>query len=94
MSGDPDIHHLAQQNAVLEEHMKTHQATYETALERLERKMAEREARQAERDARLAEGMARRDTEAARRDKDNLRWQIGLWVAATVVLGFLIRWPF
>ena len=30
----------------------------------------------------------------AQRDKDNTRWQIGLWVAAVVVLGFLIRWPF
>ena len=29
----------------------------------------------------------------ARRDKENTRWQIGLWVAAVVVLGFLIRWP-
>ena len=37
--------------------------------------------------------MAQRDTEAAKRDKDNTRWQIGLWVAAIVVLGFLIRWP-
>jgi len=43
--------------------------------------------------ARLAEAMARRDTEAAQRDKENTRWQIGLWVAAIVVLGILIRWP-
>ena len=32
--------------------------------------------------ARLAEDMAKRDTEATRRDKDNLRWQVGLWIAA------------
>ncbi len=32
--------------------------------------------------------------EADRRDKDNTRWQIGLWLAAIVVLGLLIRWPF
>ncbi len=41
--------------------------------------------------ARLAEDMAKRDTEATRRDKDNLRWQVGLWIAAIVVLGFIIR---
>ncbi|MCY4007853.1 MAG: hypothetical protein OXE84_13690 [Rhodobacteraceae bacterium] len=29
----------------------------------------------------------------AQRDKDNLRWQIGLWVAAVVIIGVLIRWP-
>lgn len=28
-----------------------------------------------------------------RRDKDNTRWQIGLVIAAVVVLGILIRWP-
>ncbi len=44
--------------------------------------------------------MARRDTDMAdwktdmsRRDKDNLRWKIGLWVAAVAILGFIIRWP-
>ena len=26
-----------------------------------------------------------------KRDKDNLRWQVGLWIAAIVVLGFIIR---
>ena len=29
----------------------------------------------------------------AKRDKDNLRWQIGLWIAAIVVLGFIISHP-
>ena len=43
--------------------------------------------------ARLAEEAAKRDVEAARRDKDNLRWQVGLWIAAIVILGILIRWP-
>ena len=43
--------------------------------------------------ARLAEDMAKRDAEAAKRDKDNLRWQVGLWIAAVVVVGVLIRWP-
>ncbi len=42
---------------------------------------------------RLLADMARRDAEMAKRDKDNLRWQIGLWVAAVVILGIIIRWP-
>ncbi len=42
---------------------------------------------------RLLADMARRDPEMAKRDKDNLRWQIGLWVAAVVILGVIIRWP-
>ncbi len=84
--------------------MNSHQATYETALERLERRMAEYNAEAAKRDAergaeaakrdaeRNAEA-AKRDAELAKRDKDNLRWQIGMWVAAVVVIGVLIRWP-
>ena len=75
MSEAPDNHQLARQLAVLEERMNTHQATYETALERLERRMAER------------------DAESAKRDKDNLRWQVGLWIAAVVIIGILVRWP-
>ena len=42
---------------------------------------------------RLRTDMAKRDTDMAKRDKDNLRWQIGLWVAAIVILGFIIRFP-
>lgn len=45
MSEVPDNHQLAQQLAVLKERMKTHQATYETALERIERRIAERDTR-------------------------------------------------
>ncbi len=66
--------------------MNSHQATYETALERLERRMAEYNAEAAKRNA-------ERDAEFAKRDKDNLRWQIGMWVAAVVIIGVLIRWP-
>ena len=42
---------------------------------------------------RLRTDMAQLAAEAAKRDKDNMRFQIGLWVAAVVVLGVLIRWP-
>ena len=37
----------------------------------------------------LAEQNARHATEAARRNKENLRWQIGLWIAAIAIIGFL-----
>ena len=43
--------------------------------------------------AQLSEDMAKRDAEHAKRDKDNLRWQVGLWIAAVVIVGVLIRWP-
>lgn len=41
---------------------------------------------------RLRADMARRDADMARRDKENLRWQVGLWISAVVVIGVLIRW--
>ncbi len=62
--------------------MNTKQAETESALDRLRADMARRDTE-----------MAQRDTEMAQRDKDNLRWQIGLWVAAVVILGVIIRWP-
>ena len=37
--------------------------------------------------------MAAHREDSARRDKDNLRWQIGLWVATVVILGIIVRWP-
>ncbi len=86
MSGEWDIHDLARQVAVQEERMNTRQAEYESALHRLRADMT----RLTDEAARSA---AKRDVEAARRDKDNTRWQIGLWVAAIVVLGILTRWP-
>jgi hypothetical protein len=82
MSEAPDNHELARQIAVLEERMNTFQADLTATLEGFRKDMAQRDAE-----------AAKRDTEAAKRDKDNTRWQIGLWVAAIVVLGFLIRWP-
>ncbi len=80
--------------------MNTRQAEYESALDRLRadmtrltdeaaRSAAKRDVEAAKRDVEAA----KRDVEAAKRDKDNTRWQIGLWVAAIVVLGILIRWP-
>ncbi len=77
----------------IEGRMNSHQATYETALERFERRMAEYNAEFAKRNAEAAKRGAERDAEFAKRDKDNLRRQIGLWVATVVVIGVLIRWP-
>ena len=37
--------------------------------------------------------MATHREDSAKRDKDNLRWQIGLWVATVVILGIIVRWP-
>ncbi len=54
---------------------------------------ARRDVEAAKRDAKRDAEAARRDVEAAKRDKDNLRWQIGLWVAAVVIIGVILRWP-
>ena len=78
-SGTPDTHGFARQLAVLKERMKTMQADYKTDIAMLGKQIAERD--------------AKRDVEQARRDKENLRWQIGLWIAAVVIIGVLIRWP-
>ncbi|MCY3996873.1 MAG: hypothetical protein OXF07_12095 [Rhodobacter sp.] len=40
---------------------------------------------------RLRADMAAHREDAAKRDRDNLRWLIGLWIAAVVILGVLIR---
>ena len=84
---------LKQDHAFLAEHVKTMQAECETGIARLAEDMAKRDEATASRLAEPKIDMARHDTEAARRNKDNLRWLIGLWVAATVVVGVLIRWP-
>ena len=64
--------------------MKTMQAEYKTDIARLAEDMAKRDTEYKTDIARLAEGVAKRD-------KENLRWQIGLWVAAIVVLSFVFR---
>ena len=53
-------------------------------IARLEERMKTMQAEYKTDIARLAEDIAKRD-------KDNLRWLIGLWIAAIVVLGFVIR---
>ncbi len=104
MSDTLSLHDLSERLAVLEKRMNIHQATYETAMERLERRMAEynaesarrnaeRDAEAAKRDAEAAKCAVRCDAEAAKRDQGNLRWQIGLWISAMVVIGIMIRWP-
>ena len=73
----PTPHELSERVARLEERMKTMQAEYKTDIALLAKT--------------IVEDNAKHDTEAAKRDKDNLRWQVGLWIAAIVVLGFIIR---
>ena len=73
---------LDKQVSVQEERMNTRHAETESALDRMRADMA-----------RLVADSAKRDVDAAKRDKDNLRFHIGLWIAAVVVLGVLIRWP-
>lgn len=53
-------------------------------IARLEERMKTMQAEYKTDIARLAE-------DNAKRDKDNLRWLIGLWITAIVVLGFVIR---
>ena len=80
MAGGPTPHQLSERIARPEERMKTMQTEYKTDIGRLAEYMARRDAE-----------ALKRDTEAAKRDKDNLHWMIGLWIAAVVVLGFVIR---
>ena len=62
--------------------MNTMQAEYKTDIAMLAADNVSRDAEHAKRDA-----------EHAKRYKDSLRWQAGLWIAAVVMLGALIRWP-
>ena len=50
---EPTIHELARQIAVLEERMKTHQAEYTSAIDRLRADMAVRDAEYSKRENRI-----------------------------------------
>ncbi len=69
--------------------MKTNYAETESALDRLRADMANWKTDMAE----WKTDMTEWKTDMVKRDKDNLRWQVGLWVAAIVILGFIIRFP-
>ena len=82
MSEAPSNHQLSERLVALEERMNTHQATYETALERLERRMAERDAE-----------AARRDAQRTERDATARWWQTavilaGIGIAVTFIISF------
>ena len=79
---EPTAYELSERTAILEERMNTVKAEYESALQALRTDMKQLDA-----------DMAKREAESARRDKENFRWLIGLWIAAVIVLGVLIRWP-
>ncbi len=78
MDPEPDIHDLARQVAVMEQSMETMQANLTATLEGFRTDQAK-----------LRETMAQRDVEAARRDKDNLRWIVGLFIVAIVIIPVL-----
>lgn len=44
-------------------------------------------------ESRIDASLAQLHEYMAKRDKDNLRWQIGLWIATVVILGIIVRWP-
>ncbi len=79
---EPTNHELSERLSVLEEKMKTLQSDLQGTLERFRADMAD-----------WKTDMANWKTDMANRDKENQRWQIGLWVAAIVILGFIIRFP-
>ena len=75
-----------------EERMNTHQAKYESALDRLRADMAVRDAKRDADAAKRDADAAKRDADAAKRDKDNTRWLIGVWIATVLLFGAWVRW--
>lgn len=71
--------------------MNTHQAKYESALERLLADLARRDSDRNADIGRLGSAMDKLRADLAKQDKVNTQWMVGLWVAAIVVLGVLIR---
>ncbi len=54
-------------------------------------KMAALEERMKTMQAEYKTDIARLAEDIAKRDRDNTRWMVGLWIAAIVVLGVVIR---
>lgn len=44
-------------------------------------------------ESRIDASLARLREDIAKSDKDNLHWQIGLWIATVVILAIIVRWP-
>ena len=63
------------------------------SAEELARQLAVLEERMKTMQAEYKTDIARLAEDIAKRDKDNLRWQVGLWIAAVVIIGVLMRWP-
>ncbi len=87
----PTIHEVSKELATLREQMNTHQAKYESALDRFHAAMSKNDAAF----ERLRTDMAKRDADAAHREIIRLRWQIGIWIAGVLVtiaaMGIFIR---
>ncbi len=73
--------------------MNTRQAEQESAIDRLRADMANWKTDMAN----WKTDMANWKAESAKNERDNIRWVIGLavglWAAAVIILGFLIRLP-
>ena len=44
-------------------------------------------------ESRIDASLAQLREDISRSYKENLCWQIGLWVATVVILGIIVRWP-
>ena len=95
---EPTIHEVSKELATLRERMNTHQAKYESALDRFRADISKNDTAF----ERLRTEMAKRDADAAKRDADaahretiRLRWQIGIWIGGVLVtiaaMGIFIR---
>jgi len=86
MGDAPDIHALSERLAVLEERMNTHQATYETALERNNAAFERLRADMAARETALSERIAT----ASDRNATARWWQTGAILAGIAVAAAVI----
>ena len=97
-TSDQTLLEHSERMAKQEERVNTHQAKYESALDRLQADMAKRDMRHdaemARRDAEAERREVQRDADELKRDKNNTRWQIGMGIAFVLILGAWIRWPF
>ena len=96
---EPTIHEVSKELATLRERMNTHQAKYESALdrfradmskndtafERLRTDMANNLANNQGAFEELRTDMAKRDADTAQREINRIRWLAGIWIAGVLV---------
>ena len=95
---EPTIHEVSKELATLREQMNTHQAKYESALDRFRADISKNDTAF----ERLRTDMAKNDTaferlrtDMAQSEISRIRWMIGVWIAGVLVtiatLGIFIR---